>query len=61
MSTCLNDVLVAVTVFVPYDSKFRKVTIMAPRELKDFLVVLPDNVPNMWIKHSTENARSDKY
>jgi len=34
---------------------------MAPRELKDFLVVLPDNVPNMWIKHSTENARSDKY
>ena len=28
---------------------------------QDFLVVLPDNVPNMWIKHSTENARSDKY
>ena len=41
--------------------KFRKITIMAARELKDFLVVLPDNVPNMWIKHSTENARSDKY
>ena len=38
-----------------------RVTIMAPRGLKDFLVVLPDNVPNMWIKHSTENARSDKY
>ena len=42
-------------------TKFRKFTITAPRELKDFPVVLPDNVPNMWIKHSTENARSDKY
>ena len=34
---------------------------MATRELKDFLVVLPDNVSHMWIKHSTENASSDKY